>query len=73
LDKYNDFSIDILIYCFSKTVDWAEWLEVKEDVLFKISDILEKNNLSFAYPTNVQINRDDEQTQSESNHSLLVE
>ncbi len=73
LDKYNDFSIDILIYCFSKTVDWAEWLEVKEDVLFKISDILEANNLSFAYPTNVQINRDDEQTQSESNHSLLVE
>jgi len=74
LDKYNDFSIDILIYCFSKTVNWAEWLEVKEDVLFKISDILEANNLSFAYPTNVQINRDDESpVASESQHSLLVE
>ena len=57
LDRYNDFSIDILIYCFSKTVNWANWLEVKQDVLFKISDILLKNNLSFAYPTNVQINR----------------
>ncbi|MCK5354507.1 MAG: mechanosensitive ion channel, partial [Methyloprofundus sp.] len=57
LDRYNDFSIDILIYCFSKTVGWANWLEVKQDVLFKISDILLKNNLSFAYPTNVQINR----------------
>jgi len=59
LDRYGDFSIDILIYCFSKTVDWAEWLEVKEDVLFQIADILQKNNLSFAYPTNVQINRNE--------------
>jgi len=57
LDRYNDFSIDILIYCFSKTVQWADWLAVKEDVLFKIADILAKNNLEFAYPTNVQINR----------------
>jgi len=74
LDKYNDFSIDILIYCFSKTVNWAEWLEVKEDVLFKISDILEANNLSFAYPTNVQINRDDDELAApENQHSLLVE
>ncbi|NOQ14808.1 MAG: mechanosensitive ion channel [Methyloprofundus sp.] len=60
LDRYNDFSIDILIYCFAKTVDWAKWLEVKQDVLFKIADILEKNNLSFAYPTHVQINRNEE-------------
>lgn len=57
LDQYSDFSMDILIYCFSKTVDWAKWLDVKQDVLFRIADILHKNNLSFAYPTNVQINR----------------
>ncbi len=57
LDKYNDFSIDILVYCFSKTVNWAEWLQVKEDVLFKIAAILRKNNLEFAYPTEVRINR----------------
>ena len=60
LDRYNDFSIDILIYCFAKTVNWAKWLEVKQDVLFNVADILEKNNLSFAYPTHVQINRNEE-------------
>ncbi|MGR9072988.1 MAG: mechanosensitive ion channel family protein [Gammaproteobacteria bacterium] len=59
LDRYNDFSIDILIYCFSKTVDWAKWLAVKEDLLFRIADILKKNNLEFAYPTEVRINRED--------------
>lgn len=71
LDRYNDFSIDILIYCFSKTVSWEKWLEVKQDVLFKIADILENNNLSFAYPTNVQINRNEENSVVES--SLLAE
>jgi MscS family membrane protein len=57
MDRYNDFSIDILIYCFARTVRWAEWLAVKEDVLFKIAEILQKNNLEFAYPTQVRIYR----------------
>jgi MscS family membrane protein len=55
MDSFNDFSIDILIYCFSRSVDWIQWLEVKEDVLFKIAEILKQNNLEFAYPTAVRI------------------
>jgi MscS family membrane protein len=51
MDEFADSSINILVYCFSRTVDWAEWLEVKEDVMFKIAEILNKNNLEFAYPT----------------------
>lgn len=70
MDRYNDFSIDILIYCFARTVDWEEWLAVKEDVLFKIAEILEKNNLQFAYPTEVRINRSADQKQSELELSL---
>jgi MscS family membrane protein len=57
MDRFNDFSIDILIYCFSRSVDWSKWLEVKEDVLFKIAEILKQNNLEFAYPTAVRIYR----------------
>jgi MscS family membrane protein len=51
LDSYNDSSIDILVYCFTRTTDWIEWLEVKEDVLFNIWEIVEKNNCDFAFPT----------------------
>ncbi len=57
LDRFNDFSIDILIYCFSRSVNWAEWLAVKEDILFKLDEILKKNNLEFAYPTQVWIQK----------------
>ncbi|WP_241856030.1 mechanosensitive ion channel family protein [Sulfurimonas lithotrophica] len=51
LDEFGASSINILVYCFSKTVNWAEWLEVKEDVMHKIMEIFEKNNLEFAFPS----------------------
>ena len=51
LDEFGDSSINILIYCFSRSVDWGEWLRVKEDILYQIADILQQNNLEFAYPT----------------------
>ncbi len=51
LDRFSDSSIDILIYSFTKTTNWQEWLEVKQDVLYKIWTILETNNLEFAFPS----------------------
>ena len=51
LDEYANSSINILVYCFSRSVDWAEWLEVKEDVMYKIAEILKNNHLHFAYDT----------------------
>lgn len=53
MDEFASSSINILVYCFSRTVDWAEWLEAKEDVMFKIAHILKQNKLEFAYPTMV--------------------
>lgn len=51
LDEFSDSSINILVYCFSKTTDWNEWLQTKEDVMYKVMDILEKNSLEFAFPS----------------------
>ena len=51
LDQFSDSSIDILIYAFTNTVNWQEWLAVKQDVYFKIWEILEANHLDFAYPS----------------------
>jgi len=51
LDKMSDSSIDILVYTFTNTVNWQEWLDIKQDVLFKIWVIIEKNNLEFAFPS----------------------
>lgn len=51
LDEFGDSSINILVYCFTKSVNWQEWLVVKEDVMHQIMGILEANNLEFAFPS----------------------
>ncbi|CAD7288740.1 hypothetical protein LMG7974_01129 [Campylobacter majalis] len=51
LDALNDSSIDIAVTCFSKAVTKAEYVKTKEDILFKIMDIVAQNNLEFAFPS----------------------
>ena len=51
LEKFNDSSIDILIYCFTKTNNWEEYLKIKEDLAVFIKDKVEEINLSFAFPS----------------------
>ncbi len=51
LDKFNDSSIDILIYCFTSTNDWDKYLEIKEKLAMKISEVVEEQGLSFAFPS----------------------
>ena len=51
LDQFSDSSINILVYCFSKSVDWEDWLRTKEDVMYKIMEIFERNSLEFAFPS----------------------
>jgi len=51
LDEFADSSMNILVYCYSKSVMWNEWLVVKEDVMYKIMEIFEKNNIEFAFPS----------------------
>ena len=51
LDEFADSSINILVYCFSTTINWGEWLDVRQDVMLKIMDIVASHNLSFAFPS----------------------
>jgi MscS family membrane protein len=51
LEKFNDSSIDILIYCFTKTNEWEKYLEVKENLALKIKEFVEGAGLSFAFPS----------------------
>ncbi len=51
LDEFSESHISILVYCFTKTTDWNEWLAVKENVMYKVMKILEENSLEFAFPS----------------------
>jgi len=51
VDQFSESSIDMYIRCFTKTDDWDEWLAVKERLAISIKQIVEKNNASFAFPS----------------------
>jgi MscS family membrane protein len=51
IDKFNDSSIDIMLYCFTKTKVWGEWLAIKEELAYKIKEIVETAGTSFAFPS----------------------
>lgn len=50
-DAYGASSLNFFIYTFTKTVNWVEFHKVKEDVLFKIIDIVARHGAEFAFPT----------------------
>ncbi len=50
-NKFAPSSVDFFIYTFTKTTDWVLFHEIKQDVLLKVVEIIEKNGAEFAYPT----------------------
>ena len=51
IDKFSDSSIDIMLYWFTKTTVWGEWLAIKEQLAYKIKEIVETAGTSFAFPS----------------------
>ena len=50
-DNFGGSSLDIFIYCFTKTTVWAEYLEAKQQFMLSIMRVVEDLDLSFAFPT----------------------
>ncbi|MCH8496850.1 MAG: mechanosensitive ion channel family protein [Marinobacter sp.] len=48
---FNASSLDIMVYTFTKTTQWVRFHEIKQDVLLKISDIIESHGAEVAFPT----------------------
>jgi MscS family membrane protein len=52
--NFNQFaasSLDFFIYTFTKTTQWTEFHRIKQDVLLKIYDIIDKHGAEIAFPT----------------------
>jgi MscS family membrane protein len=61
--RFHDFgpsSLDIMVLFFVDTMDWSVYLNVKQEILYKIMDIVHKNGASFAFPsTSVYIEKNE--------------
>ncbi len=50
-NQFAESSLDFFVYTFTKTTNWVEFHSVKQDVLFKISKIIENHQAEVAFPT----------------------
>ena len=67
--NFNEFapsSLDFFIYTFTKTTNWVKYHKVKQDVLLRIIQIIEKHGAEVAFPTST-IHLTGELTQREAN------
>ncbi len=51
IDNFNASSIDIMLYCFTNTTNWGEWLAIKEQLAFDIKEVVEGAGSGFAFPS----------------------
>ncbi|PLX88695.1 MAG: mechanosensitive ion channel family protein [Desulfuromonas sp.] len=54
LVNFTDFgasSLDIMVYCFTSSTVWQEYLDARQDVCLRIMDILEGMGLEIAFPS----------------------
>lgn len=52
VDSFGASSIDFLLYCFTKTTNWGEWLALKEELAFAVKRIVEDEaGTAFAFPS----------------------
>ena len=51
LNRFNDSSIDINLYYFTKTTDWNEWREIIEDHMLCFIKIIDEAGSQIAFPS----------------------
>ena len=49
--SFSASSCDFFIRAFTNTKDWREFLKIKEQVLYKVSEIINNHNAAIAFPT----------------------
>jgi len=50
-NNFGDSAQEILVYTFTNTANWQEYLDIKEDIYYKIKEIVSKYGSSFAFPS----------------------
>jgi MscS family membrane protein len=51
IDAFNASSIDLMLYTFTHTTVWGDWLAHKEELAYQVKKIVEGEGASFAFPS----------------------
>lgn len=57
---FGAYSLDLELFCYIDTSDWAEFLAIREDLMLRIMDVIEASGTGFAFPSQtLYLGRDD--------------
>lgn len=51
VNEFQEDGVDLMLYFFTKTTDWGEHLQIREEINLQILDILEEERAQIAVPT----------------------
>lgn len=51
IEGFSDSSIDMMVYAFTHTTDWGNYLEIQEKLVYEIKDIVAAAGTDFAFPS----------------------
>lgn len=49
--ELSTYSLDLIVYCFTRSTVWEEYLEVRQDLLLRIMGICKQRGAELAYPS----------------------
>ena len=50
-NEWDSSSVNVMIYCFTRTTVWKEWLDVQQQVFLDIAEIVKGAGADFAFPS----------------------
>jgi MscS family membrane protein len=50
-DSFGAYSLDIAVFAYIRTRDWLTYRAIREDINFRIMDIIEEAGTGFAFPS----------------------
>lgn len=50
-NTFSSSSLDFMIYTFTRTSEWVRFHEIKQDVLLKVAEIIDRHGAQIAFPT----------------------
>lgn len=50
-NQFGAFSLKIMLYVFTKTIDWSEYLRIRQEIFLSIFREFNQHGIEFAFPT----------------------
>ncbi len=51
LTQFGDSSLNLQLYCFTRSTVWTDFLSAQEDLMLSIMDLVEEHDLEIAFPS----------------------